>query len=355
MYAAMDSGQLGKADEIKTQGGVDLITVRTTLGAMLPRSRTTAFGFSSGTFVLCLVFFCLASAAHAASLPVFAVVFGQVTNEIATIQANFDDSTAQKEKLGRLVRARSVILNPALRDDQALAELVKLLGNNGDYDATLNESARNARASVMGTYDLMGVRVAGLPPSPRATQARNRFESLAPDAAVLANAQTAEAISGLLAPFGRQLESIRKLVERAAVMPVPNVRPNAVRAQADDRRFASAGDGAHSPNLFEVTAPDPFYWTLFCRAVDTERVITFTLPVITDEVRYEVAQGLVTLTYTKDVFAPDALAVPATNGTFFVQRDRNEVYGVFTARGPGFEVTNGRFRIKLPAELRGRE
>jgi hypothetical protein len=326
-----------------------------TLAAMEPRGRTTTFAFLRSTLLLCAFLLMGVGSAHATSLSVFVVVFGQATNEIAMIEGAFDNSTAQKEKLARLVRAREVILNPELRDDRALAALVDLLGNYSDYDTTMDESAANARAQAFDVYNLLGVRVEELPPSQRATLAQNRFDGLAPDANALAISQHAQGISSLLTPFVRQLEAVRALADRAAQMPVPRMGRNSVRAQVDGRRFKSRGDGRHSANEFEVNAPDSLYWEVSCRAVDGERVITFTLPVLTDEVRYEVAQGLAGLTYTEDAFAPDAVAVNATSGTFFVQRDRDEVYGVFSAAGPGFEITNGRFRIKLPRALRGED
>lgn len=322
--------------------------------AAMRHAPMTVFRIFPACFFALGIWLLVTAASPAASLPVFAVVFGQLTNEIAMIQGSFDNSTAQKQKLATLVRARSVILDPELRDDEALAQLVTLLGNISDYDSTLDESARNARASVTGTYDLLGVRVGDLPPSPRTTSVRNRFDALASDAAALASAHNAGAISALLAPFGRKLESIHQLVERAAIMPVPRLRQNSVRAQVNGRRFVSAGDGAHSSNLFEITAPDALFLTLMCRVVDAERVITFTLPVITEMVRYEVGQGLAALSFTEDVFAPGAVAVNATEGTFFVQTDRDEIFGVFSASGPEFQITNGRFRIKLPQELRGK-
>lgn len=318
---------------------------------MLFCRRTAIVQALARSFYICMALAITAICSHAASLPVFAVVFSQATNEIAFIESNFDNSTTQKQQLATLLRARSVILNADLRDDQALAALVNLLGENPDYAAALDEAANAARTSVMGTYDLLGVRVADLPPSAGATLARNRYQALGPDAAALANAEHAGGISGLLAPFGRQLDAVRRLADRAATMRVPRIRLNSVRAQVNSRRFKSAGDGRHSPNSFEVTAPDPFYREVFCRVVDGKRVITFTLPIVTSQVRYEISQGLAALTYTEDAFAPDAVAVSATSGTFFVQSDRNEIYGEFTASGPEFEVTNGKFRVKLPREL----
>ncbi len=316
---------------------------------MQPRRRATVFKIVPALLV---VLFC-AVTAHGASLRTFAVVFGQVTNEIATIQANFDNSTAQKQKLAKLVRARGVILDPELRDDEALKSLVDLLGSNSDYDSTLDETASNARASVIDDYHLLGLRVADLPPSLKTTRARNRFDELANDAATLEIAQHAAGVSAQLAPFGRRLDSIRETVERATKMPVPGTRLNSVRAQINGHRFVSAGEAAHSPNQFEVTAPNALYREVSCRVVDGPGVITFSLPVITEQVRYEIAQGLAGLAYTENVFATDPVTVSATEGIFFVQRDRNEIYGVFSAAGPGFEVKDGRFRIRLPRTLRG--
>ena len=290
---------------------------------------------------------------RAASLQTFAPVFNQTTNEIAFLEDHFDNSPAQKEKLARLKDARATVINPELRDDQALAALVKSLGAQMDYTTALDESAIRARASVLNDYDALALRVGDLPPAPRATRAKNQFNSLANDQAALLNAQHASGISSLLAPFGRRLDTTSRLVARAASLPVPAIRLNAVKARVDGHGFASSGDGAHSPNLFEVTAPGGLYLSLACRFVDGSQVINFTLPVVTVEGRYEVAQGLASLTYTPDAFVTNVMTVAATNGTFFVQRDRNEVYGLFSCAGSGFELKDGKFRIELPRALRG--
>ena len=295
----------------------------------------------------------LALPAGAASLLTFAPVFTQTTNEIAFIETHFENSPAQKEKLARLEDARAAVLDPELRDDQALAVLVKSLGAQTDYTTTLDESAVRARASVLNDYDALALRVGDLPPSPRATRARNQFNSLANDQAALLNAQHAAGISSLLAPFGRRIDTTSRLVARAVKLPLPGVRLNALRARVNGHSFASAGDGAHSSNLFDVTSPGGLYLSVACRLVDGAHVINFTLPVVTSEGRYEVAQGLAALTYTPDVFVTNVMTVAATNGTFFVQRDRNEVYGLFSCVGPGFELKDGKFRIELPRALRG--
>ena len=290
---------------------------------------------------------------RAASLQTFAPVFTQTTNEIAFLETHFDNSPAQKEKLARLENARATVLDLELRDDQALAALVKSLGAQADYVTTLDESALRARASVLNDYDALGLRVGDLPPSPRANRAKNQFNSLANDQVALLNAQHAAGVSSLLAPFGRRIDTTSRLVARATKLPLPNVRLNALRARVNGHPFASAGDGAHSSNLFGVTSPAGLYLSVICRLVDGAQVINFTLPVITSEGRYEVAQGLATLTYTPDAFVTNALTVAATNGTFFVQRDRHEVYGLFSCVGPGFELKDGKFRIELPRALRG--
>jgi hypothetical protein len=290
---------------------------------------------------------------HAASLPTFIVVFGELTNEIASIEKNFDNSSAQKQQLAVLTRATSLILDEELRDEQVLSRLLPLIGSDSDYTITLNESAANARAAVLGRYDLIGLRVVALPPSHRAAIARNHFENLADDRAALGNAQSAAGISSLLAPFGTRLETVNRLVMRAKIMPRPRVGLNAVRAVVDGHRFVSSGGDRHSPNIFEVTAPTSLYRAVTCRAVDGERVINFNLPVVTDQVRYEVAQGLAGASYSPDVFATNAMTLTATSGTFFVQSERNEVYGIFSCAGPGFEIRDGRFRIEVPRALRG--
>jgi hypothetical protein len=271
---------------------------------------------------------------HAVSLQVFATVFGELTNDIATIESNFDNSPVQKEKLAVLVRARSAILNPEMGDAEALATLVRLLGENGDYVAVLDESAVNARASVLSDYTALGIRVAELPPSIRTTRARNRFNSLSADAAALGNAQHAAGISQQLAPFGRQLVMATAVAERARVLPRPNVRRNSVRAVVNGRVFAGGGNGRRSPNEFSITEPSQNYRELFCRVVDGRKVITFTIPVLTDAVRYEVAERLASLTYVENILATNAPTIEATNGTFLCRTRKLKFMVFFSVREP---------------------
>lgn len=298
--------------------------------------------------------FSLIPGVHAVSLQTFAPVFNQITNGIAVIEAGFDHSTATKSLFATLVAAEQVLLDSEMADQEALHDLVDLIGSNTDYTATLDESAENVRATLLSQYDQLALRLAEAPPSARKTTAQRRFADLTTKANALTNAPTAAAISNLIPPYLKELASVGKVVTRAETMPVPGIRQNSVRATVGGRAFAASGSGARAPNSFEVTAPAPLYLALKGRAVDGTRVINFAVPVVTAQARYEVAQGLAALTYSEDVFATNVTAMTATNGTFYVQRSRREIYGVFTAEGPGFQVLDGRFRIKLPAGLRGR-
>ena len=314
--------------------------------------RRTAIHFQPGRLVAIIVALAwLTMSARADSFPTFAVLFAQITNDIALIQQNFDNSPAQKQTLATLTRARTAILNPELRDEQVLSTVVNLLENDINYAATLDLSAGNARATVLARYDSLATRVAGLPPSTRTMTARSIFNDLTPDKNALANAEHAAGISQLLGPFGRRLETLAEVVGRARIMTKPRVGSNAVRVLIDDHRFTSGGNSRHSPNIFEVTAPSPRYLAVNCRVVDRDEVINFSLPVITDQVRYEVAQGLVTLSYNPAVFGTNVTLV-ATNGTFFVQAVEKEIYGIFSCEGPGFAMKEGRFRIEIPRALR---
>lgn len=290
---------------------------------------------------------------RAASLQTFADIFHQLTNEIALIQQTFDGSSTQKLRLATISQGRRAILDEELRDEETLARLVSLLKNADDYAGTLGTAATNARSTVLARYDSLALQVADLPPSRRANLAENRFDNLADEHRALANAATASGISQLLSPFGARLQSVANLLPRARVMPRPRVGSNAVRASVNGRRFISASNGRNSPNLFDVTAPDDTYRSVMIRAVDGPSVIHLALPVITGDARYEVAQGLAGVLYTPDVFTTNSVTMSATNGTFFVQSVRNEIYGTFTCAGPGFEIKDGRFRVEIPRRLRG--
>lgn len=313
---------------------------------------------SKAMFIWSAVFlgllFSLISRVHAVSFQTFAPVFTQITNGIAVIEAGFDDSPATKSQLAALVAAERVLLDSDPADQEALADLVDLIGSNADYTTTLDESADNVRATLLGQYDQLATRLADAPPSVRKTTAQRRFADLTTKASALANAAQAAAISNLIPPYLKELASVGKVVTRAETMPVPGIGQNSVRATVGGRAFVSSGTGARSPNSFEVTAPGPLYLALNCRAVDGTRVINFAVPVVTDRARYEVGQGLATLTFTEDIFSTNVTVTMATNGTFYVQRSRREIYGMFSAQGPGFQLQDGRFRIRLPAGLRGR-
>jgi len=81
-------------------------------------------------------------------------------------------------------------------------------------------------------------------------------------------------------------------------------------------------------------------------------LIIFALPVLTEQVRYDIDKGFATLTFTPDVFAAGATPIAATSGTFWVQTVKDEVYGIFSCNGRGLEIKEGKFRIKLPKNLR---
>jgi len=289
--------------------------------------------------------------AHAASLQVFAVVYGEVTNDIAIIESNFDGSSAAKQKLATLVRARTIILDPALSDEQALAQLVSDLAPLSDYNALLDESANIARSALLVRYAALGERVALLPPSTRSTRERSSYNALAAAVNDLNNAQHAGGIAAQLAPLGRRLITTAGLIDRARVLPRPVVGLNAVRATVNGKAFTSSSNGRHSANTFAVSAPGPLYRDLFCRVIDRSQVLTITLPVITDDPRYDVAEGLAALVATPDVFAATVTNLTATSGTFWVQSTKNEIYGIFSCAGPGLDVKNGRFRIQVPKTL----
>jgi hypothetical protein len=289
---------------------------------------------------------------QAASLQTFGTLFQQLTNDLAFLQQNFDGSPGLKLQIALLTRAHGLVLDEDLPDEQALARLVPLLSHDTNYTIVLDDSAFNTRAAILARYDALGERVAALPPWSRATATRTRFANLANEHAALTNAATAAAVASLLPPFVAQLAAVSKYEVRARLMPRPRTRLNSLFAVVDGRRFTSTRGGRNSPNEFEVTASTDFYRDVTVRAVDGAGVIHLNLPVLTEQIRYEVASGLAAISHSPDVFATNVVIMTATNGTVFVQTDRREVYGVFTCDGPGLQIRDGRFRIQLPRALR---
>ena len=294
----------------------------------------------------------LAVAAPAASLLTFGPLYGQLTNDLAFLQQNFDGSPDAKQKLAVLTHARGLVLNAELPDEQALARLAPLLSHDTNYTATLTAAAFETRAPVLANYESLGQRVADLPPWSRATLAGTRFTNLADAHSALTNTTNAVVIASLLPPFVAQLNITAKYEVRARLMPRPRTGLNSLRGIVNGHRLISTGAGRNSANLFEVKEPSDFYRAVTIRAVSGAGVIHLNLPVLTEQVRYEIATGLANVTHSPDVFATNVVIRAATNGTLFVQNNGREIYGVFTAEGPGLEITDGKFRVVLPRPLR---
>ena len=54
-----------------------------------------------------------------------------------------------------------------------------------------------------------------------------------------------------------------------------------------------------------------------------------------------------TLTNRTGIYLPTENSVAATSGSIFVSTTDTEVYGIFSCSGPGFTVTNGKFRVSI--------
>ena len=50
------------------------------------------------------------------------------------------------------------------------------------------------------------------------------------------------------------------------------------------------------------------------------------------------------------IYQPNQSNVAATNGSIFLNTTATEAYGTFSCSGPGFNITDGRFRITLSSQ-----
>lgn len=50
------------------------------------------------------------------------------------------------------------------------------------------------------------------------------------------------------------------------------------------------------------------------------------------------------------VYSPEENNAAATNGAIFINTTATEAYGVFSCSGPGFNVTDGKFRIAISSQ-----
>ena len=241
-----------------------------------------------------------------------------------------------------------------MSDGKALRSLQHALGRYPEYTETLDTVASNLVAIYNNEYNFVGSLLPELPPSPEATAATAQFNAHAHTAAKLNADVTAKKTSALYDAAKRKLDSIFTRANQALLVPFPkDLVTNQVKTKIDvgagPRNFTATGSSSDLNVLQAVQTGNTISLTI--NVVESTRGLAFTIPnVQLGTARYEIP-GEANFAYRTDfdffAMPPTSTDIGATNGFIFVNTTATEVFGTFECSGPGFNITNGRFRVNI--------
>lgn len=299
------------------------------------------------------------AAALALTAVPFAPVRAQLTNEIAVLEALPDPSSGDEARLRMLQRANKVFSKTSLGDGRALRLLRNKLRRLADYNEALDTVASNLVAVYNNEYEFVGLLIPELPPSAEANVAAARYAALAGKAARLNAEINARKTGSLYDPAKRRLDNVFFRANQALLIPFPADLPqNFVEAKIDNGSGPTHFQGSSSSASSDLIAFQAIRTgntiQVLLSAVDANRGILFSIPdVQLGTFRYEIPSEA-TFTNRTDI---DFFTVPvsstdvgATGGSIFVSTTATEVFGSFECSGPGFTITEGRFRIDITEE-----
>ena len=286
----------------------------------------------------------------AVTLPAFAPVQHQLTNDAAALSGLTNPTPAQRALLKKLVKACGLATNVTIADGKALGQLNTQLRKQVGYLAPLNAVATNLVSIFNHEYNFVGQLLEELPPSPGADQATSQFNALTPLSSRLNASVSAAKTSGLYDATKRRLDAVFNAASAALFIPFPDdLSSNSVSAKISNVSMRS-GVGLASENVFSAVN-DGKKIVLTVNAIDFPRGLLFSVPnVQSGTFRYRLTDAA-TLTNRTGVYLPTESSVAATSGSIFVSTTDTEVYGIFSCSGPGFTVTNGKFRVSVTAAL----
>ncbi|HMJ88575.1 MAG TPA: hypothetical protein VK530_02105, partial [Candidatus Acidoferrum sp.] len=155
-------------------------------------------------------------------------------------------------------------------------------------------------------------------------------------------------------PARRKLDTLLGSVSRALIPIFPaDLSRNTISARVNGINMRVSRELA-TDNIFSVMVTETNF-AIYCSAVDGTMsdstggrgLILSVSNVFAGLTMYPITDQA-TVTYRTGVYAGTETATSATSGSVFISTEGAEIFGVFTASGPGLSITNGRFRLDLP-------
>lgn len=310
---------------------------------------------ASLTLAALLVFAFSTVFSHALNTVSFAPVQAQLTSDIETLAAIENPTRAQRALLKSMGKGTNTLAKTSVNDGKALKSLNKLLRRNPDYSVALSTVASNLLFTYNVEYDFVGgTLLPELPPSPEATAVAARFAKLAPSAARLNAATNIAKFAGLYDSAKRKLDDVFFTANQLLNFPFPSdLQTNSVEATINGVKFrASSVSATANQTGFQAVATETNITINLAAVGSIQRGIQFSVPNAQfGSFRYVIPTEATFVNRTNiDFFTGIGDDTSATEGAIFVGTTATEVYGIFMCSGPGFNVTDGRFRITISSQ-----
>ena len=321
-------------------------TVLTSLGGAR-RASVVLFCFSVLTWGV--------SSAHAFSAATFSALHAQVTNDLAVLSALETPTKAERALLKALKRGTNSLAKVTVSDGKTLKSLNSILGRQPAYLPALGGIQAALLTGFNAERSFVENLLVELPESLAATTVRAQFQKFGPSGAKLVAAPTLSKFAGLYDAAKRKLDDLLFQGSQAALIPFPSELPaNSVSAKLNNAFTLRTSASASSLNLFQASATETnlnlalsaVFYSGGTNAVS--RGILFSVPnAALGTFRYAIPSGAV-FTNRSGLLPQETEANSgATNGSIFISTTATEVYGTFSCSGPGFNITDGKFRVTL--------
>jgi len=301
----------------------------------------------------CVLVLAFAAPMRALTPSAFDPVQTQLVGDIATLTANPMPTRAELVLLKTLGKATNILATISLDDGKALGKLNTLLKRNPNYTNQLTLVASNLLLTFNTEYDFVGGTVIPeIPPGTDVTTITAQYNKLAPISAKLNASTTVAKCAALYDSAKRKLDTVFFAANQLLNFPFPSdLQENTVVAKIDGIGFRASAATA-TDNFFDASATENNINVTVSGLVRSSTTnnphgILFSVPNASfGTFRYAVPD-MASFTNRTEVYSDHESNVAATNGVIFISTTTNEVYGIFQCSGPGFNVTDGRFRITI--------
>lgn len=291
---------------------------------------------------------------HAYSPAHFSAVQTQLHADIAATAMLPAPTRHDRARLRVLQRGSNVLTKVSLADGKTLRSLNSVLGRQEMYFSTLGTIRSNLLTGFNAEQVFVGNLLLELPESPVAALVKAQFQKFSLTGARLNAATNVARFAGLYDGSKRQLDDLLIRANQASLIPFPaELLPNSVSAKINGISLRTTSYPGTDIVFIATTSGTNLTLTLgglSNSGTNGPRGILFSIPnAPPGAVRLAIPDAAV-FTNRTGIYQPNQSNVAATNGSIFLNTTATEAYGTFSCSGPGFNITDGRFRITLSSQ-----